>query len=113
VGNQTFKVSTSRRLGEAGMRGEVASRMAMISGNQKAWERQPFFEDEDDDEDEALSRGDLCILAEDGLEGTGGVGSFAFVAEADLVGNATGFDGNFESDGHSDGVGGNGDGGIH
>jgi hypothetical protein len=66
-----------------------------------------------EDEDEALSRDDLPILAEDGLEGTGGIGSFAFVAEADLVGNATGFDCIFESDGHSDGVGGNGDGGIH
>jgi len=65
------------------------------------------FEDEDDDDCWVLS-----ILAEDCFERAGGVGGVAFAAEADLVGDAAGFDGAFEGDRHPDGVGGDGDGGV-
>jgi hypothetical protein len=64
---------------------------------------------EDEYENEGCSR----ILAEDRLERAGGVGGVAFVAKADLVGDAAGFDGTLESDGHPNWVGSDGDGGVH
>jgi hypothetical protein len=72
------------------------------------------FEDENDDEDEYdVWRRTLRILAEDRLKRAGGVGGVAFVAKADLVGDAAGFDGTLKSDGHPDRVGSDGDGGVH
>src|ERR1700730_5585495 len=83
--------------------------MQCFRGNQKAWEQQPFFENEDEDDDEE----DLSILAEDSLERAGGLGRIAFVAEANLVGCAAGFDGLLKSGCHPDWVGSDGDRGIY